>query len=67
MFVPVPCQDLDFQHHMTLSFFFVFIELRRDVIVCFVVNGGIDDHHCLSVFHNENTYSRWQINRTKYM
>ena len=31
------------------AFFFVFSELRWEVIVCFVDIGGIDDHYCLSL------------------
>ena len=27
---------------------FVFSELRREVVVCFVDIGGIDDYHCLN-------------------
>jgi hypothetical protein len=43
MFVPVPSQDLDLQCHM--SSFFMFSELRWEVIVHFVDIGEIDDHH----------------------
>jgi len=38
IFVSVPCQDLDFQRHMSWSFCFQ----------CFTDIGGIDDHHCLN-------------------
>ena len=41
-----PIQDLDFKHH--ISCFFVFSELRSEVIVCFVDIGGIVDHHYLN-------------------
>jgi hypothetical protein len=30
------------------TFFFVFSEIRGEVIVCFVDVGGTDDYHCLS-------------------
>ena len=47
--VPVPSQELDFQRHMSWSFlFFVFNELRREVIVRFVDISWIVDHHSLS-------------------
>jgi hypothetical protein len=46
IFVPVSNQDLEFQLHM--SWPFVLSELWRELIVCFVDIGGIDDHHCLS-------------------
>jgi hypothetical protein len=36
--VPVRNQSLDFQRHM-LSSFFMFSDLRREVIVCFVDIG----------------------------
>ena len=48
--VPVLCQDLDFQRHMSWSFCFVFTELRRDVVVRCVDIGGIPDHHCSDFF-----------------
>ena len=38
-FIPVPNQDLDFQRNMSLFLFFVFSELRREVIVRFVENS----------------------------
>ena len=48
MFVPVLSQDLDFQRHMSWSFCVQLVQLRSEVIVCFVDIGGIDDYHCLS-------------------
>jgi hypothetical protein len=38
-------QDLDFQFHMSWSFFLLFNCLKREVVVCFVDIGGIVDHH----------------------
>ena len=46
--MPVQSQDLDFQHHILLSFF-VLNELLREMIVLFVDIGGIDDQHFLKL------------------
>jgi hypothetical protein len=35
-------------------FFFVFIDFKLEMIVCFVDTGGIVDHHYIS-FHNGET------------
>jgi hypothetical protein len=40
-----PNQDLDFQHFICVMFFFMFNDLRWQVIVCFVDIGGIVGHH----------------------
>jgi hypothetical protein len=40
-------QDLDLQRHMSWLFCVQWVQLRWEVIVCFVDIGGIDDHHCL--------------------
>ena len=45
--MPVPIQDLDFQYHMSWFFFFIFNDLKLEVIVCFVEIGGIVDHYYL--------------------
>ena len=45
--VPVPSQDLNFERHMSWSFF-VLSEWRGEMIVGFVDIGGIVDHHCLN-------------------
>jgi hypothetical protein len=42
--VPVPSQELDFQCHMSLGFFYV----QREVIIYFVEIAGIVDLHCLN-------------------
>jgi hypothetical protein len=39
-------RDLDFQRHMSWYFY---VQLRWEIIVCFVVIGGIDDHRYLEV------------------
>ena len=46
-FCVFPKLGLDFQRHMPWSFF-VFRELRWEVIVRFVDIGGLVDHHCLN-------------------
>ena len=48
LFVPVPSQDLNFQRHFVVYFFFMFNELKWEVIVRFVDIGGNVDHHCLN-------------------
>ena len=51
-FVSVLSQNLDFQRHMSWSFF-VFNGLRSEVNARFLDIGGIVDHHCLnSLFMN---------------
>ena len=47
--MPVLSQNLDFQRHMSWSFF-VFSELQWAMIVCFAGIGGIVDKHCLNIF-----------------
>jgi len=52
IFVHILNQDLDFQHHMLWSFFFI-NKLRCEVIVCFVDIDGTVDHLCLKLsIHN---------------
>ena len=46
MWVPVPSQDLEFQHYLPKSPF-VFIRWNWEVIVRFINIGGIVYHHCL--------------------
>ena len=45
----VSSQDLDFHCYMSWSFF-MFNELKWEVIVCFVDIGRIVDHYCLTSF-----------------
>ena len=44
IFVPVPRQNLDFQHNMSLAFS-MFNDLRWEAIVRFFGIGGIANHH----------------------
>jgi len=46
-FVPVPSQDLDFQHHMSWSFLLSVNSIKMWGIVDI---GGIDVNHCLNFF-----------------
>ena len=46
IFVFVPNHDLDFQGHMSCTFF-MFNDLRWEVVVCFTEIGGIVDNHVL--------------------
>ena len=48
MCIPVPSQDLDFQRHVSWSYF-VFSEFRCEVIDRFLDFGVIDDLHSLNV------------------
>ena len=48
IFVPVPSQDLDFQHHMLWSILCSVSSVEVEVIVGFIGIGGIVDHHCLN-------------------
>jgi len=45
--VPVPSQDLDFQHYMSWSFLSSMVWVER-WLFCFVDTGGIVNHHCLN-------------------
>ena len=50
-FVPVQCKGPGFQMSFVMVFF-VFNELRWEVVACFVDIGGIVDHHCFQLtFH----------------
>ena len=51
-FVPVQSLHLNFQRHLCHGLF-VFNDLRRDVVVCFVDIGVIVDHHCITFFVND--------------
>jgi hypothetical protein len=60
--VSVPSQAQDFEHHTSLSFC---IQLRWEVIVLYVVIGGIDDHHsliCLFIILLSSRSSPYTIN-----
>ena len=50
--MPVQSLYLDFQRHLFHGLF-VFNDLRRDVVVCFVDIGVIVDHHCITFFSND--------------
>ena len=52
LFLPVPDQELDFQCHMSWSFF-VFNGLRWEVIIHFVDIGGIVYYQCLNFLFNK--------------
>ena len=56
--MPVPSQDLDFQHHNMSFFLCVFSEFSEDeeAIVCFVDIGGNDDHYCLNFLFITNDF-----------
>jgi hypothetical protein len=42
------------------TFYFVFSELRWEMIVCFVDIGGTDDHYCLTFFFVFSEL-RWEV------
>ena len=44
--VPVPSQDLDFQHHVIIFFCVHLFEVRGGYL--FVEIGGVVDYHCLN-------------------
>ena len=47
-FVHIPSLDMDFQRRMSWYFYIHWVQLKRDMIICFVDIGKIDDHHCLT-------------------
>ena len=50
--MPVQNLHLNFRRHLFHGLF-VFNDLRSDVVVCFVDNGVIVDHHCITFFVND--------------
>ena len=53
IFVPVTNLDLGFHRFMSCSLCFWWVQSKWEVIVGFVVTGGIDDHRWLKIsFHN---------------
>jgi hypothetical protein len=61
--VPVPSQDLYFQHQMSWSFCVRWIQLRWEAIVRFFYIGGIDDHHCLNFLLNNMAFQSLAFER----
>ena len=64
--VPVPDQDLDVQRHRSWSFF-VFSELRWEVLVRFVDIGGIVDHNMIYQTFTLGNISSQNLLHTDYL